>query len=83
MRIHFGNWQICLVIHEGAVTMLSEKQIEKAVRKRYPGRKNRRMIEQIVKEVLEEAEPERCGKCDYCRSTKKLEKAVYYMEIGV
>jgi hypothetical protein len=30
-----------------------------------------------------EAEPERCGKCDYCRSTKKLEKAVYYMEIGL
>jgi len=29
-----------------------------------------------------EVEPTRCGKCDYCRATKVLTKAVHYTEIG-
>ena len=28
-----------------------------------------------------EQEPHRCGVCDYCRSTKKIGKAVWYMDI--
>lgn len=29
------------------------------------------------------AEPRRCGTCDYCRSTKKLKEAIYYIEVGL
>jgi len=29
-----------------------------------------------------EAEPERCGRCAYCRSTKKLERIIHYSELN-
>jgi hypothetical protein len=28
-----------------------------------------------------EIEPKRCGKCDYCRSTKKIQNAIHYLEL--
>lgn len=37
-----------------------------------------------IHEVWKEKEkPKRCGKCDYCRSTKKLKKAVFYLNVGI
>ena len=44
-------------------------------------------IEPFIPRVYEvwqgKVEPQRCGKCDFCRSTKKLKEAVHYMEIGL
>ena len=44
-------------------------------------------IEPFIPRVYEvwqgKVKPQRCGKCDYCRSTKKLKEAVHYMEIGL
>lgn len=44
-------------------------------------------IERHIPRVFEvwkgKRKPRRCGKCDYCRSTKKLTRAIYYFDVGV
>lgn len=38
-------------------------------------------MERVLKVKNGEVDPVRCGKCDYCRSTKKLYKVLHYMEL--
>ncbi len=42
-------------------------------------------VESYLPHILEVKQgiitPERCGKCDYCRKTKKLDRAVHYTEL--
>ncbi len=38
-------------------------------------------IERIKKVWKGEIEPIRCGRCDYCRSTKELKEIIYYKEL--
>jgi hypothetical protein len=43
------------------------------------------IVERNIKHVLAvkngEVEPQRCGKCAYCRATKKLDKVLHYSEL--
>lgn len=41
----------------------------------------RRKLPRIVAVRNGEVEPERCGKCEYCRSTKKIIKPVHYLDL--
>lgn len=38
-------------------------------------------LERILQVKNGLVEPERCNKCDYCRSTKKIDRILHYMEI--